>query len=191
MLRSGQIVQTQIRLLLIRVYTVCSSNHIFLTRYPVVRRNYSSFRTITAILGVSDFLGFLRYKLMVHFPLQKLTEATSLLGPTCDTFIETLDECMKIIQSSLPFEGAHPHVTDAALPPSPLKVPSRKVNSLLKLFIRQKPFFNHENFKNELLTQTLILVACNSILTCKLCIRISSYMYHSIWKIQSVVCQWL
>lgn len=58
--------------------------------------------------------------------VEKLTEATDLLGPTCDTFIQTLDDCMKIIQSSLPFEGSHPHVTDAALPPSPLKVPSKK-----------------------------------------------------------------
>lgn len=58
--------------------------------------------------------------------LEKLTEATSLLGPTCDTFIQTLDDCMKLIQSSLPFEGSHPHVTDAALPTSPLKVPSKK-----------------------------------------------------------------
>ena len=66
--------------------------------------------------------------------LQKLDEATSLLGPTCDTFIQTLDDCMKIIQSSLPFEGSHPHVTDAALPTSPLKkVPSRKVKFSLKI----------------------------------------------------------
>ena len=66
--------------------------------------------------------------------LQKLDEATSLLGPTCDTFIQTLDDCMKIIQSSLPFEGSHPHVTDAALPTSPLKkVPSRKVKFTLKI----------------------------------------------------------
>ncbi|XP_037069215.1 pleckstrin homology domain-containing family A member 3-like, partial [Pollicipes pollicipes] len=29
--------------------------------------------------------------------LQQLEEATSLLGPTCDTFIRTLDECMVLI----------------------------------------------------------------------------------------------
>ena len=85
------------------------------------------------VLGSKSLLIW-TYEVHYIISLQKLDEATSLLGPTCDTFIQTLDDCMKIIQSSLPFEGSHPHVTDAALPTSPLKkVPSRKVKFSLKI----------------------------------------------------------
>lgn len=49
--------------------------------------------------------------------VQKLDEATSLLGATCDTFIRTLEDCMKISNANFTYELPHQHVTDTALPP--------------------------------------------------------------------------
>ncbi|XP_060603285.1 pleckstrin homology domain-containing family A member 8-like isoform X2 [Ruditapes philippinarum] len=60
---------------------------------------------------------------------EKLDQAASLLSPTCDTFIRTMEECMQLIQASLPYEGSrspNTPITDAALPPSPLKLPNKK-----------------------------------------------------------------
>ena len=59
--RSGQTVQTQIRLLLIRVYTVCCFVYIFWTHFSMVKPRCSNFRMITTILSMSEFFGFLRY----------------------------------------------------------------------------------------------------------------------------------
>ena len=64
--RSGQTVQTQIRLLLkgsslIRVYTVCNSLCIFWLHYSKEKPSCSTFRVITANFRVSEILGFLRY----------------------------------------------------------------------------------------------------------------------------------
>ena len=59
--RSGQTVQTQIRLLLIRVYTVCNSLCIFWMHYSKERPSCSTFRVITANFRLSKILGFLRY----------------------------------------------------------------------------------------------------------------------------------
>lgn len=49
---------------------------------------------------------------------ETLTEATSLLGATCDTFIKTLEECMKLANANFPYELPHQLITDSALPPS-------------------------------------------------------------------------
>ena len=57
--RSGQTVQTQIRLL-IRVYTVCNSLCIFWMHYSKVKPPCSTYRVITANFRVSEYLGFLR-----------------------------------------------------------------------------------------------------------------------------------
>ena len=59
--RSGQTVQTQIRLLLIGVYTVCNSLCIFWIHYSKEQSSCSTFRVITANFRVSEILGFLRY----------------------------------------------------------------------------------------------------------------------------------
>ena len=57
--RSGQTVQTQITLLLIRVYTVCNSGCIFWVHYSLVKPSCSNFRVITAnVLGVRIFRNF-------------------------------------------------------------------------------------------------------------------------------------
>lgn len=61
--------------------------------------------------------------------IEKLDQATSLISPTCDTFIQTMEECMELIQSTLQYEGTrspNTPITDAALPTSPLKVPNKK-----------------------------------------------------------------
>ncbi|KAL5005665.1 hypothetical protein ScPMuIL_016823 [Solemya velum] len=52
---------------------------------------------------------------------EKLDEATSLLGATCDTFILTLEDCMKTANATIAYESPHQHVTDAALPSGPAK----------------------------------------------------------------------
>ena len=57
--RSGQTVQTQIRLL--RVYTVCNSLCIFWMHYSKGKQSCSTFRVITANFQVSEILGFLQY----------------------------------------------------------------------------------------------------------------------------------
>ena len=59
--RSGQTVQNQIRLLLIRVYTMCHSLCIVWKRYFKEKPSCSIFRVITANFRVSEILGFLRY----------------------------------------------------------------------------------------------------------------------------------
>ena len=55
----AQTVQTQIRLLLIRVYTICHSVCIVWTHYTVVEPHSSHFRVITTnVLGVRKFRKF-------------------------------------------------------------------------------------------------------------------------------------
>ena len=54
--RSGQKVQTQIRLL-IRVYTVCNSLRIFWMHYSKEKPSCSTFRVITANFRGSEILG--------------------------------------------------------------------------------------------------------------------------------------
>lgn len=49
--------------------------------------------------------------------VNKLNEATSLLAVTCDTFIKTLDDCMKLADANFLYEFPHQHVTDVALAP--------------------------------------------------------------------------
>jgi len=48
--------------------------------------------------------------------LEKLDESTALLSATCDTFIKTLEDCMKLANASFTYELPHTHVTDTALP---------------------------------------------------------------------------
>ena len=61
--RSGQTVQTLVRLLLIKVYTVCHSVNIFLTHYSTVKPLCSNFRVITAnFSGVQIFRVFMVYR---------------------------------------------------------------------------------------------------------------------------------
>ncbi|XP_041374810.1 pleckstrin homology domain-containing family A member 8-like [Gigantopelta aegis] len=55
--------------------------------------------------------------------VKSLDEATSLLSATCDTFIQTLEDCMKIVQTVNVYE-AH-HVIDSPIPPSPTGVSRR------------------------------------------------------------------
>ena len=66
--RSGQTVQTQIRLLLIRVCTVCNSLCIFWMNYSKETPSCSTFSVITTIsLGVRIFRKFTVCREMSHF----------------------------------------------------------------------------------------------------------------------------
>ncbi|KAL4217070.1 Pleckstrin y domain-containing A member 8 [Mactra antiquata] len=68
--------------------------------------------------------------------IQKLDEVTSLLSPTCDTFIQTLEECMYLVQSTttaMMYEvNRSPTlpITDATIPSSPLKLSLKKSRQL-------------------------------------------------------------
>lgn len=55
-----------------------------------------------------------------------MDEATKLLSATCDTFIKTLEECMKLSNANVIYE---PH-NNVTLPPTPVTVNSalKKVN---------------------------------------------------------------
>lgn len=57
--------------------------------------------------------------------IEKLDSVTSLISPTCDTFIRTLEECMELVRTAVPFEGNRSPITQT-MPTSPLKLPSRK-----------------------------------------------------------------
>ena len=58
--RLGQTMQTHIRLLLIRVYTVCNSLCIFWSHFSMVDPHCSDFRIINStILGVQNFTKFM------------------------------------------------------------------------------------------------------------------------------------
>ena len=59
--RPGQTVQTQIRLILIRVYTVCNSLCIFWMHYSKEKPSCSTFRVIIAIFRVSEICYCVHY----------------------------------------------------------------------------------------------------------------------------------
>ena len=59
---SGQTVQAQIRLLLIRVYNVCISLCIFWIHYSKEKPSCSTFKVITANFRLSEILGILWYR---------------------------------------------------------------------------------------------------------------------------------
>ncbi|ESP00844.1 hypothetical protein LOTGIDRAFT_140459 [Lottia gigantea] len=50
---------------------------------------------------------------------EKLTEASHLLGATCDTFIQTLEDCMNLVSTMPVYEMPHQHIMDSAIPLSP------------------------------------------------------------------------
>ncbi|XP_062576311.1 pleckstrin homology domain-containing family A member 8-like [Saccostrea cucullata] len=58
--------------------------------------------------------------------IEKLNEATSLLGATCDTFISTLEDCMKIANASIAYDSPHQHISDSPFPLITLKTPQKK-----------------------------------------------------------------
>uniref|UniRef100_T1J5J3 Pleckstrin homology domain-containing family A member 8 n=1 Tax=Strigamia maritima TaxID=126957 RepID=T1J5J3_STRMM len=51
--------------------------------------------------------------------IERLNEATSLLSATCDTFIKSLEECVKLANANFTYELPHQHITDSALPALP------------------------------------------------------------------------
>lgn len=63
---------------------------------------------------------------------QKMDEATKLLSATCDTFIKTLEECMKLSSASIAYEIPQ-HSNDVTLPPTPANANpiAKKVNKTI------------------------------------------------------------
>ncbi|XP_076330687.1 pleckstrin homology domain-containing family A member 3-like isoform X3 [Tachypleus tridentatus] len=55
--------------------------------------------------------------------VEKMKEAAELLSATCDTFIKTLEDCMKISNASFTYELPHQHVKDSALPSETAAIP--------------------------------------------------------------------
>lgn len=54
-----------------------------------------------------------------------MDEATKMLGATCDTFIKTLEECMKLTSANVIFDP--PISSDTILPPNNANSTVRKV----------------------------------------------------------------
>ncbi|GAB1610549.1 pleckstrin homology domain-containing family A member 8-like [Argonauta hians] len=48
--------------------------------------------------------------------IQKLNDATSLLSATCDTFIQTLEDCMRIANATIAYEVPHRYVINSSIP---------------------------------------------------------------------------
>ncbi|KAJ3643221.1 hypothetical protein Zmor_025945 [Zophobas morio] len=61
--------------------------------------------------------------------VEKMDDATRLLGATCDTFIKTLEECMKLSNASIVYEITPKN--DVILPPTAVN-PSSKKKHLLR-----------------------------------------------------------
>lgn len=64
-----------------------------------------------------------------------MDEATKLLSATCDTFIKTLEECMKISSANIIYELPQ-HNNDVTVPPTPASITSvaKKVATAVILF---------------------------------------------------------
>jgi pleckstrin family protein A (phosphoinositide binding specific) protein 8 len=60
--------------------------------------------------------------------VEKMDDATRLLGATCDTFIKTLEECMKLSSANIIYEMSPNN--DVILPPSTVNPSSKKVKNL-------------------------------------------------------------
>lgn len=61
--------------------------------------------------------------------VEKMDEATSLLGATCDTFITTLEECMKLANANIMLTQNN----EITLPPIPINPPTRKNKNVSRL----------------------------------------------------------
>lgn len=64
----------------------------------------------------------------------KMNEATSLLTATCDTFIKTLEECMKMSNANFMYELPNPH-NSVTLPLTPTN-PNPSVRKISKSIAR-------------------------------------------------------
>lgn len=60
--------------------------------------------------------------------ITKMNEATGLLTATCDTFIKTLEECMKISNANFMFELPNSHNLSLPLTPTNPNNQTRKVS---------------------------------------------------------------
>nr|XP_006815838.1 PREDICTED: pleckstrin homology domain-containing family A member 8-like [Saccoglossus kowalevskii] len=63
--------------------------------------------------------------------LEKINEATSLLSATCDTFLRTLQDCMKIADDTFMQQMNHSTTSDSVLPPSLASPTENKRNAFM------------------------------------------------------------
>ncbi|XP_033629528.1 pleckstrin homology domain-containing family A member 3-like [Asterias rubens] len=60
--------------------------------------------------------------------IEKLNESTSLLSETCDTFIYTLQDCMKLVNSSYKVPFGNSTLTETVVPPSLQQQPKKSAS---------------------------------------------------------------
>ena len=101
-----------------------------------------SLYTLTLYYNLYDryFVYIQYFNINLLFYFQKLSDSTSLIGPTCDTFIATLEECMKLVSNTPMFESAHQRVRDAAIPASPSRANTQRLPVSVLFF----NFFMHQ-----------------------------------------------
>lgn len=78
-----------------------------------------------------------------------MDEATKLLSATCDTFIKTLEECMKISSANIIYELPQ-HNNDVTVPPTPTSITSlaKKVTSAILCYYISNDSFLLQNNRN-------------------------------------------
>lgn len=71
----------------------------------------------------------------LYFLVQKLDESTHLLSATCDTFISTLEECLRLAKAELTYQLPHVYPIEKALnghdlshSPAPISPTGRKTS---------------------------------------------------------------
>ncbi|GFR85652.1 pleckstrin homology domain-containing family A member 8 [Elysia marginata] len=82
--------------------------------------------------------------------LDKLNESSSLIGATCDTFIATLDDCMRMVSNTPMFEAAHQHVRDSAIPASPTKPNTHRLPGTRSTITRPEKSSKHRQSTSSL-----------------------------------------
>jgi len=63
--------------------------------------------------------------------IEKMDDATNLLGATCDTFIKTLEECMKMANANLVHEFSQ--MNDVTVPPLPNNQTIKKTKNVTRI----------------------------------------------------------
>ena len=94
--------------------------------HPRVCHHSSHTVKFTVIVELRSLCGTTPWSLsspVLCYMFQSLDEATSLLSATCDTFIQTLEDCMKIVHTVNVYETHH--ITDSPIPPSPTGLTKR------------------------------------------------------------------
>ena len=96
---------------------------LFMQNYAII---FTGIFNIYYFVYRSQSICFILIVLLSFFS-QKISDSASLIGATCDTFINTLEDCMKLIANTPMFESHHQHVRDAAIPSSPTRANTQRL----------------------------------------------------------------